>query len=83
MRPLEPQPTFINRAYEQLVEAVERSLAEGALPIGLAHTAPLKRDVATDAVVLWADVDIPDTEALRARRDMERRFAPPHAIAAQ
>jgi predicted homoserine dehydrogenase-like protein len=61
----------------------ERSLAEGALPIGLAHKVPLKRDVAADAVVRWADVDIPDTEALRARRDMERRFAPPHAIAAQ
>jgi predicted homoserine dehydrogenase-like protein len=61
----------------------ERSLAEGALPIGLAHTVPLKRDVATDAVVRWADVDIPDTEALRARRDMERRFTPPPAIAAQ
>src|SRR3954454_5252480 len=61
----------------------ERSLAEGALPIGLAHKVPLKRDVAADAVVRWADVDIPDTEALRARRDMERRFASPHAIAAQ
>jgi len=66
----------------ELVPA-ERSLAEGALPIGLAHKVPLKRDVAADAVVRWADVDIPDTEALRARRDMERRFAPPHAIAAQ
>jgi hypothetical protein len=29
-------------------------------------------------------VEIPDTEAVRARREMERRFAaPPSAIAAQ
>jgi predicted homoserine dehydrogenase-like protein len=61
----------------------ERSLAEGALPIGLAHRVPLKRDVAQGAVVRWEDVSVPDTEAARVRRDMERRFAPPAAIAAQ
>ena len=62
----------------------ERSLAEGALPIGLAHEVPLKRDIAAGAVVCWADVDVPDSAALRARRDMERRFASPSAaIAAQ
>ena len=61
----------------------ERSLAEGALPIGLAHRVPLKRNVAAGAVVRWADVDVPDTEAVRARREMERRFAPSAAIAAQ
>jgi predicted homoserine dehydrogenase-like protein len=62
----------------------ERSLAEGALPIGLAHKVPLKRDIAAGAVVRWADVDVPDSAALRARRDMERRFASPSAaIAAQ
>ena len=52
----------------------ERSLAEGALPIGLAHSVPLKRDVAAGAVVRWADVDVPDSEAVRVRREMERRF---------
>jgi predicted homoserine dehydrogenase-like protein len=57
----------------------ERSLAEGALPIGLAHKVPLKRDVAAGAIVRWADVEMPDSEAARARRDMERRFAPPAA----
>ena len=62
----------------------ERSLAEGALPIGLAHKVPLKRDIAAGAVVRWADVDVPDGAALRTRRDMEQRFATPSAaIAAQ
>jgi len=61
----------------------ERSLAEGALPIGLAHRVPLKRDVAAGAVVRWADVEMPDSEAVRVRREMERRFTPPTAIAAQ
>jgi hypothetical protein len=32
----------------------------------------------------WADVDVPDSAALRVRRDMERCFAPPSAaLAAQ
>ena len=61
----------------------ERSLAEGALPVGLAHRVPLKRDVAAGTVVRWADVEVPDSEAVRVRREMERRFAPPAAIAAQ
>src|SRR6266850_3036117 len=62
----------------------ERSLAEGALPIGLAHKVPLKRDIAAGAVVRWADVDVPDGAALRTRRDMEQRFATPSAaVAAQ
>jgi predicted homoserine dehydrogenase-like protein len=61
----------------------ERSLAEGALPIGLAHKVKLRRDIAASDTVRWADVEIPDSEAVRVRRDMERRFAPPQAIAAQ
>ena len=61
----------------------ERSLAEGALPIGLAHKVPLVRDVAAGAIVRWADVAMPDSEAARARRDMERGFAPQPAMAAQ
>ncbi len=61
-----------------------RSLAEGALPIGLAHKVALVRDVAAGAIVRWADVSVADSEAARVRRDMERRFAPaPAAIAAQ
>jgi len=62
----------------------QRSLAEGALPIGLAHKVPLSRDVAAGEIVRWSDVTVPDTEAVRVRRDMERRFAPPAAaVAAQ
>jgi predicted homoserine dehydrogenase-like protein len=62
----------------------ERSLAEGALPIGLAHKAPLVRDIAVGAIVRWADVAVPDSEAVRVRRAMERRFAGgAAAIAAQ
>ena len=62
----------------------ERSLAEGALPIGLAHQVELTRDVAGGEIVRWLDVAIPDTNAVQARRDMERRFAArPAAIAAQ
>src|SRR5947208_9079285 len=34
----------------------ERSLSEGLLPIGLAHNAPLLRDVAAGGLVRWADV---------------------------
>ena len=62
----------------------ERSLAEGALPIGLAHHVPLIRDIAAGEIVRWADVAISYSEAVQARRDMERRFAGrPAAIAAQ
>ncbi len=70
------------RVWGRLVPA-ERSLAEGVLPIGLAHKVPLQRDIAACEIVRWADVAAPDTEAVRVRRDMERRFAPPSAIAAQ
>jgi predicted homoserine dehydrogenase-like protein len=62
----------------------ERSLAEGALPIGLAHNVPLRRDIAAGEIVRWTDVAIPDSPALEARRAMEQRFAaPPAAIAAK
>jgi predicted homoserine dehydrogenase-like protein len=60
----------------------ERSRVEGALPIGLAHKVALTRDVAAGVVVRWSDVAVPDSEAVRVRRDMESRFAPPPAIAA-
>jgi len=53
----------------------ERSLAEGALPIGLAHGVRLLRDVPAGAVVRWTDVEERDSEAVRVRRAMERRFA--------
>jgi predicted homoserine dehydrogenase-like protein len=60
----------------------EKSLAQGALPIGLAHKVPLLRDIAEGDIVRYADVRLPDSEAVRARHDMERRFAPPASAAA-
>jgi predicted homoserine dehydrogenase-like protein len=64
----------------------ERSLAEGALPIGLAHHVRLLHDIAAGGIVRWADVAMPDSEAVRVRREMERRFAPapePATVAAK
>jgi predicted homoserine dehydrogenase-like protein len=60
----------------------ERSLAEGALPIGLAHGIKLIRDVAPGDTVRWADVDVPDNDTVRVRREMERRFLPQRAAMA-
>jgi predicted homoserine dehydrogenase-like protein len=51
------------------------SVELGALPIGLAHGARLVRDVAAGQTIGWADVEIADSDAVRARRDMELRFA--------
>ena len=48
-----------------------RSLSEGALPIGLAHHVKLVRGVAAGQIVRWSDIEIPDTEAVRVRREME------------
>ncbi len=59
------------------------SAAEGALPIGLAHKVKLLRDVPAGQVVRWADVEVADSEAVRIRREMERRFAPAPAKAAE
>ena len=61
-----------------------RSVAEGALPIGLAHHVRLTRGIAAGGTVRWADVAIADSEAVAVRRDMERHFAArPSSIAAQ
>ena len=56
-----------------------RSFAEGAVPIGLAHGIKLVRDVPAGQTVRWSDVAAVDSQAMRARRDMERRFAPTSA----
>jgi predicted homoserine dehydrogenase-like protein len=64
----------------------ERSLGEGALPIGLAHHVPLLHNIASGEIVRWADVTLPDSEAVRVRREMEGRFAlapEPAAMAAK
>ena len=62
----------------------ERSLAEGALPIGLAHNVPLKRNIAAGDDRALGRRRCPRQRGVAARRDMERRFASPSAaIAAQ
>lgn len=56
----------------------EDSLREGGLPIGLAHKVTLRRTIAAGDIVRWADVVADETsEAVRIRREMERRFASP------
>jgi hypothetical protein len=40
------------------------------------------RDVAAGQLVCWSDVAAVENEAMRVRRDMERRFAPPMAAQA-
>ncbi len=53
-----------------------RSLALGALPIGLAHGAQVIRPVRRDAVIGFADVAITgDADVLALRREMERTAA--------
>ncbi|HUK06259.1 MAG TPA: flagellar biosynthesis protein FlgA [Stellaceae bacterium] len=53
----------------------EDSLAIGALPIGLAHRVAVKRGIKAGDVLCWADVSADETsEAVRVRRELERRF---------
>jgi predicted homoserine dehydrogenase-like protein len=53
------------------------SLAQDALPIGLAHGVRLLRAVKADQVVTWPDVEIDTSRpAVTARREMEARFPP-------
>ena len=58
----------------------ERSLALGALPIGLAHGFALKRAVRQGETLGWADVAWdPAHEAVRIRREMEAAARPAKA----
>jgi predicted homoserine dehydrogenase-like protein len=53
----------------------EDSLAMGALPIGLAHRVALKQPIKMGEALRWSDVGVDETsEAVRVRREMERRF---------
>ena len=55
-----------------------RSLAIGALPIGLAQTVTLKRAVARDAIVRFEDVELDhDLDVVALRREMERSASVP------
>jgi predicted homoserine dehydrogenase-like protein len=52
------------------------SLAEGFLPLGLAHNVKLKTDIAEGQPVRWSDVEYDaDDDAVKTRREMEREFA--------
>jgi len=58
----------------------ERSLAEGALPLGLAHDVTLQRDIPEGGTVGWADVAYdPNDFAVKVRREMEAAFGRPNA----
>src|SRR4051812_46295114 len=53
-----------------------KSLAAGALPIGLAHRVKLKHDVPHGAVVRWSDVEFDaGNETIRTRKAMEAAFS--------
>jgi predicted homoserine dehydrogenase-like protein len=55
----------------------QRSLAEGGLPIGLAHNVKLKRPVAKNAILRFADVELTgDTDVLAIRQEMEHAARP-------
>jgi predicted homoserine dehydrogenase-like protein len=55
----------------------ERSVANGLLPLGLAHEVTLKRDIAEGECLTWSDVAADETDlAIRIRHEMERAFAP-------
>jgi predicted homoserine dehydrogenase-like protein len=58
----------------------ERSLAEGLLPLGLAHAIRLERDVEEGECLKWSDVACDDNDlAVQVRREMEAAFGRPNA----
>jgi predicted homoserine dehydrogenase-like protein len=60
--------------YGRLMPAAD-SLRVHGLPIGLAHHVRLTCPVAKGTAVTWNDIEAPDTEAVRIRREMERYYA--------
>jgi len=61
--------------YGRLLPAAD-SLAQGCLPLGLAHGVRLVRRICAHATVRWDDVAIDATnDAVSFRREMERAFA--------
>jgi predicted homoserine dehydrogenase-like protein len=56
------------------------SLAQGCLPLGLAHGCKLLKPVTAGQPLRWTDVAVDEqSRAVRLRREMERAFAPPAA----
>jgi predicted homoserine dehydrogenase-like protein len=57
----------------------ESSLAQGFLPLGLAHNVRLKRDIAEGECLTWRDVACDENDlAVKVRREMEAAFARPN-----
>ena len=57
----------------------ERSLAEGLLPLGLAHEVGLKCDLAEGECLKWSDVVYDENDlAVKVRREMEAAFGRPN-----
>jgi predicted homoserine dehydrogenase-like protein len=57
------------------------SLAQGMLPLGLAHNVKLKRDIAEGEALRWNDVAFDANDiAVKVRREMEAAFARPNEI---
>jgi predicted homoserine dehydrogenase-like protein len=57
----------------------ERSLADGLLPLGLAHAVRLERDVEEGECLRWSDVACDDSDpAVKVRREMEAAFGRPN-----
>ena len=60
------------------------SLANGHLPLGLAHDLKLSQEVPKDQSLTWEDVEIdPTTNAYRLRREMEALFETPQPLASR
>src|SRR6266404_7510210 len=59
-----------------------RSLAEGLLPLGLAHQVKLKRDIAEGECLRWSDVGYDENDLpVKVRREMEAAFGRPNVEA--
>jgi len=66
------------------LQPAAKSLATGNLPLGLAHDLTLVRDVAKDAMLTWADVQVDESlAAYTLRREMEAAFRPEAETAAE
>jgi predicted homoserine dehydrogenase-like protein len=51
------------------------SLAQNALPLGLAHGAKLIRDVPKDGTISWGDIAVDDSlQAVQVRKELEAEF---------
>jgi len=56
------------------------SLAQGCLPLGLAHGWKVLKPVAAGQPLRWSDVEVDEhSHAVRLRRELEHAFAPPAA----